>query len=205
MLTAFCQRPWSGVVSERNLWKPVSDPCPSQRPTGSPLPVPRMPQLASRSAPQGARLAFWKRKREGGRGQVAGGRLSPGVLAAWPGRRVSSRCPLRPGSGRAVWPPTLVGAAGFPRGWVCSHTSRRLPGLSCPCLSSQLLPAVMTAPGRLAPRPAAGLDPEGGSLTRATALLPPDALFPGAQVAGVRKVPSTDPKCREHPVQPQWL
>lgn len=42
----------------------VSDPCPSQRPTGSPLRVPRMPQLASGSAPQGARLAFWKRKRD---------------------------------------------------------------------------------------------------------------------------------------------
>ena len=50
----------------------VSDPCPSQRPQGSPLLVPRVPQLASGSVPPGAKLAFWKRKRKGSRRQATG-------------------------------------------------------------------------------------------------------------------------------------
>lgn len=95
-LGAFCRRPWQGGWSGNETRGPVSGPCPSQRPTGSPPPVPRVAQPASGSAPPGPTLAFWKRKREGGRGRLqgAGSRRGPGSRAGdegWPGAPAGTR------------------------------------------------------------------------------------------------------------------
>lgn len=157
-------------------------PDPSQRPTGSPPPVPRVPQLASESAPQGARLAFWKRKREGGRGRLqgAGIRHATGVLAAWGGG----------------WEPTVPAKAGLGKGRGVAHTRRAEPlltppGLRCPCLSRQLL-LLEDSPQA----PAGGLGLAGSSLGPGSgralrlcrgASAPSRCAVPTAQGAGVRK------------------
>lgn len=84
--------PWRGSFQNEPCWERVSDPCPSQRPQGALLLVPRVPQLASGSAPQGARLAFWKRKR----GQA----VPPG--SSEPGWGCRTTAPRDVGSGRGV-------------------------------------------------------------------------------------------------------
>ena len=141
-----------GAWGERGLgtdpWSPVSGPCPSQRPAGSPPPVPRVPQPASGSAPPGPTLAFWKRKREGSRAGCRGQAVSR-VLAAGRGRRVCPGCPLRPGSEKA---------AGSPRGCARAPPAAFRPPLPVPPAPK---PLRWQLPGAQPLGPTAGLDPEG--------------------------------------------
>lgn len=181
-------RGWFQNETRGNL---LATPAPARDPRG-----PRF--LYTSRAPAGiqvcstrGQIGILEEKERGRQGAGCRAQAVAGLLAAWPGRRVSPRCPLRPGSGRAVWPPTLVGAAGFPRGGFAHIPPATFrPELPLP---------VQPAPSRCddssrAPGPLARSWPgPGGRLTRATALLPPDALSPGTQVAGVCKVPSTDP------------
>lgn len=168
-----------GAHLRTRLWECVRDPCPARDPWGSPHLVPRVPQLASRSAPPGARLAFWKRKREGGRRQVAGAGGRALVLPGLGGRTVGSPESLVPRlwMGHAETP--LVGLlARLPLAFQAS-TDPAWPS------SSARLPSLLPAPhGPLGVQPSLLWRPAHGGLCS-----PPDPVVPRHPGGPVRTAP----------------
>lgn len=166
-----------GPISE--LWECVRDPCPARDPWGSPHLVPRVPQLASRSAPPGARLAFWKRKREGGRRQVAGAGGCALVLPGLGGRTV--------GSPESLVPRLWMGHAETPLAGLLTRLPLAFQTSTDPAWpsSSARLPSLLPAPhGPLGVQPSLLWRPAHGGLCS-----PPDPVVPRHPGGPVRTAP----------------